>query len=438
MSNFPLRSTEASVPRRGTIEGALKRWEQMLKSGDLSDVQFSVGRYFGPARIFEAHKLVLSSASDVFYTMFNGSLPENRDDAIDVPEISPPAFENMLKYIYADKADVTVENVFPTMKCADKYDLPFLGDFCFGFFMQDLIPEFRDADCYLLHLENALMWAVGIESVVENCLHFVDVHSKIILRSERFTELQYNTLRAILERDTLFAEESLICMAVDRWAVAACTRSNLEPSAVNRRQVLGELFYLIRFPVMTVMQLTEMPAESGFLEASALVEIFHHRHRFNALPRRQPVIRVGDMEFKHQEEVFVFKPPYCTPAHVIGSRGSTAVCVPLEDEDDDEDDDDDDDLLKLSPEQLIRAADYCTLHQPVFFCRSEVKYIRSENGRHIVAGSNREYKVNFSEICLEYDQAIAWRKTIANGSGKAPSVSTGKRSLDAAGLSGND
>ncbi|XP_055355081.1 BTB/POZ domain-containing protein 1-like [Paramacrobiotus metropolitanus] len=66
---------------------------RMLKSGDLSDVQFSVGRDFGPPKNFSAHKFVLSSASDVFYTMFNGSLPEKCDVPIVLPDIPPEGFE---------------------------------------------------------------------------------------------------------------------------------------------------------------------------------------------------------------------------------------------------------------------------------------------------------------------------------------------------------
>ncbi|XP_055355080.1 BTB/POZ domain-containing protein 2-like [Paramacrobiotus metropolitanus] len=149
------------------------------------------------------------------------------------------------------------------MQCADKYDLPLLTDFCLDFVLKDLTGNGR-ADRCLLHMDNALTWAVGIEGVVENCLHFVDVHCRGVLQSERFAELQPSTLRLILERDTLFAEESLICRAVDRWTVAVCTRSNLEPSPANRREVLGELFYLIRFPLMTVSQLTDLPPNSGF------------------------------------------------------------------------------------------------------------------------------------------------------------------------------
>ncbi|XP_055355074.1 BTB/POZ domain-containing protein 2-like [Paramacrobiotus metropolitanus] len=110
---------------------------------------------------------------------------------------------------------------------------------------------------------------------------------------EEFSELQPSTLRTILERDTLFANENLICVAVDRWAVAACTRGNLEPTPANRREVLGEMFYLIRFPVMTVMQVADLPADNGLLEASALVEMRHHKHRFPTRPRRLPVIRIG-------------------------------------------------------------------------------------------------------------------------------------------------
>ncbi|XP_055355062.1 BTB/POZ domain-containing protein 2-like [Paramacrobiotus metropolitanus] len=170
--------------------------------------------------------------------------------------------------------------------------------------MRDLVAADRsgaNTTSYLLHLENALACAVGIDSVVENCLHYVDEHCTGILMSERFTKVQPDTLRAVLDRDTLFTDEDIICTAVNRWAVAACKRSNLEPSSANRREVLGELLYLVRFPLLTITPVPDKPAKakSGFSEALSLLDISHDKGRFPTQPRRSPVIRVGEVEFEH-------------------------------------------------------------------------------------------------------------------------------------------
>ncbi|XP_055356244.1 BTB/POZ domain-containing protein 3-like [Paramacrobiotus metropolitanus] len=143
-------------------------------------------------RTFRALKCVLISSSDVFYEIFC----ENKDtDTIDVPDIFPEAFENMLRYIYTDEIDVTVEDALATMKCAEQYDLPPLAGHCLDSILRDLHAS--DQNC-LRHLEKALTLAFAGDSVLENCWHYVDVHCEKILKSEQFNELPLTTLRMIL------------------------------------------------------------------------------------------------------------------------------------------------------------------------------------------------------------------------------------------------
>ncbi|XP_055355061.1 uncharacterized protein LOC129600529 [Paramacrobiotus metropolitanus] len=373
----------------------------------------------------------------------------------------------MLKYIYADNEKVTLENVHPTMKCADKYDLSLLADTCFDFVIRDLVAEDRltvDSPHCLLHLENALACAVGIDRVVENCLHYVDVHCEEVLRSKRFTELPPGTLRAILERDTLLADEDIIFTAVNRWAAAACARRNLEASPANRREVLGELFYLIRFPLLTpISQVPDKPAKSGFFEALSLLDVCHDKGRFPTQPRRPPVILVGEVEFKHAEQVFVADSDETlyVPALVMGSRGSAALCLPLnyfnvrphpddydydseddeyhdDNKDDDYDGDADDDydenedLMKVDPGDIIRASDYLTARQPVWYNHEKAKYVKAEDCRHIIALPGRpKREVAFDKIYLGHLQVMAWKKATEIGNGKAQAARKRKRSPDA-------
>ncbi|XP_055353042.1 BTB/POZ domain-containing protein 6-B-like [Paramacrobiotus metropolitanus] len=100
----------------------------------MSDVRFAVGHQFGTVKMFAAHKYILSICSTVFDTMFNGSLPESCEDAIEIPDLPPEAFANMLSYIYTDSVEnLNLDNAIPTMNCADKYDLPQLVKKCLAF-----------------------------------------------------------------------------------------------------------------------------------------------------------------------------------------------------------------------------------------------------------------------------------------------------------------
>ncbi|XP_055356241.1 BTB/POZ domain-containing protein 6-like [Paramacrobiotus metropolitanus] len=432
MSQTASSPSESRAQRRGTLCSVQERLERMLESGDSADVQFSVGRHYGPAKIFRGHKCVLSSGSDVFYTMFNGSLPEKCDGPVDIPDILPEAFDNMLRYIYADEVNVTAKDAYPTLKCADKYDLPELADSSLICIIDDLGAENRDANHYLQHLENALTWAVGIEGVVENCLHFVDVHCAEIFQSERFTELQPKTLQMILERDTLFVEENSVYMAVNRWVSAFCTRSNLEPTPKNRRLVLGDMFFLIRFPLMTDTQLADGPLNDLLLLPQDLTEIYFYKHATTKRPlsfptqlRRPPAIHAGDAEFRHKEEIFVedsFSSSW-HPALVIGAHGSKIMCESLKYAERC--------VEKQELAKIIRASTFLVADQDILY-RSRIGYVhktnaqytRLEEGSHMITINGEEQQAEFCQMSLEHFHVDAWRQ--------AKRASTRKRPLDAA------
>ncbi|XP_055357412.1 BTB/POZ domain-containing protein 2-like [Paramacrobiotus metropolitanus] len=125
-------------------------------------------------------------------------------------------------FLYTDAVDnLSADNVFETMVCADKYDVPQLH-----------CGEVSGS---------------------------VDLNSAAILQSTEFTDTSQDTLQNILKRDTLSAEENEIYLAVERWAEAACARNALDASGANRRQKLdsgllseGELLSVLLYQNATV------------------------------------------------------------------------------------------------------------------------------------------------------------------------------------------
>ncbi|XP_055350055.1 BTB/POZ domain-containing protein 3-like isoform X2 [Paramacrobiotus metropolitanus] len=239
-----------------------------LTSGDLSDVQFAVGRDYGISKIFAAHRNILSMRSPVFRTMFYGSLPEKCDGAIDVPDVHPDAFANMLRY-----------------------DIPLLTEHCSRFIFGDL-----NAGSCLTYLENAVKWRA--DEFVDPCLMVVDAYGESILRFKRFIQIERKMLEMILRRSSLRASENAIYVAVEKWATAACTRNNEEPTAANRRRILGEVLFLVRFPLMSDTELLDGPATSGLLLEAELLDIYRHKHA-----TMQPEIP------------FLVEPRSCLPRH---------------------------------------------------------------------------------------------------------------------------
>ncbi|XP_055348223.1 BTB/POZ domain-containing protein 3-like [Paramacrobiotus metropolitanus] len=142
---------------------------RILLNGETSDVQFAVGRDYGTVKIIPAHRSALSARSAVFQAMFYGSLPESGATPIDIPDIHPEAFANMLSYIYTDVVNLTLDTVFPTMACADKYDVPQLVVKCADF----VLNELNDNNC-LDMLETAIFYASAAPSILAKCLSLID------------------------------------------------------------------------------------------------------------------------------------------------------------------------------------------------------------------------------------------------------------------------
>ena len=86
-----------------------------------------------------------------------------------------------------------------------------------------------------------------------------------------------DTLSAVLDRDSLRIKEAKLFSAVLRWSEAECLRQNLPPgSTENKRSVLGRVLRQIRFPLMTIEEFAQGPAQSGILTDRECVSLFLH------------------------------------------------------------------------------------------------------------------------------------------------------------------
>ena len=116
-------------------------------------------------------------------------------------------------------------------------------------------------------------------------------------------------------RDSLrLANESTLFHALDRWAASECRRNGVEPSASNKRSALSDdVWYSVRYPLMTDREFIEGPMASGILssEESAYIvaRILGHTRNdeseevrfkhFSNLCRSKswPLKRVGSFKF---------------------------------------------------------------------------------------------------------------------------------------------
>ncbi|KAK3513739.1 hypothetical protein QTP70_028733 [Hemibagrus guttatus] len=205
-----------------------ERFAFLFNNEVLSDVHFLVGKGMGVQRI-PAHRFVLAVGSAVFDAMFNGGMATTSTE-IELPDVEPAAFLALLKFLYSDEVQIGPET-------ARLFDEPQLASLC---------------------LEN------------------IDKNTGDALAAEGFTDIDLDTLVAVLERDTLGVREVRLFGAAVRWAEAEAHRQQLQPTPENKRRVLGKALTLIRFPLMTIEEFAAGPAQSGILTDREVVSLFLH------------------------------------------------------------------------------------------------------------------------------------------------------------------
>ncbi|XP_051893481.1 BTB/POZ domain-containing protein 2-like isoform X2 [Pristis pectinata] len=302
-----------------------ERFAFLFNNEILSDVHFLVGKGMGTQRI-PAHRFVLAVGSAVFDAMFNGGMATTSTE-IELPDVEPAAFLALLKFLYSDEVQIGPETVMTTLYTAKKYAVPALEAHCVEFLKKNLRAD--NAFMLLTQRHRAIcgntcirsgeavvgqpsgsqgsvsVWPRnredrerelnGDEEIKEGdqvgegearlfdepqlaslCLENIDKNTSDAINAEGFTDIDLDTLMAVLERDTLGIREIRLFNAVVRWAEAECQRQQLQLTPENKRKVLGKALSLIRFPLMTIEEFAAGPAQSGILTDREVVSLFLH------------------------------------------------------------------------------------------------------------------------------------------------------------------
>ena len=111
---------------------------------------------------------------------------------------------------------------------------------------------------------------------MERSWNIIDSQTKEALESDSFIDVDYQTLKQILGRETLCTEETVVFAAAIRWAKAECGRHGRDTSPQQCREVLGEALYLLRFPTMTRGDFADGAGKSGLLNVLETNDIFFY------------------------------------------------------------------------------------------------------------------------------------------------------------------
>ncbi|KAH7660461.1 BTB/POZ domain-containing protein 6-A, partial [Aphelenchoides avenae] len=228
------------------------RMKAFFLSEDMADIYFKVGIDDAKERI-PAYKVLLATASEVFHGMLYGhfDVPET----IDVDDATPEAFKVVLSYIYTDTVNLTPECAFPVLYLAKKYLLNNLIATASAYVTTAYDSE--NVAKVLKHLD------LVDEEHSETVWEAIERHAETLLRSPEFLGISHAILCDLLHRD-LKASEVTIYESALAWTRAECERKQL-PFAENARNVLANALNFIRFPLMSIEEFTNGPANSGLL-----------------------------------------------------------------------------------------------------------------------------------------------------------------------------
>lgn len=193
--------------------------------------------------------------------------------------------------MYYDEVQLTTRNVPEVLFLAQKYLIPSLAKICTEFVGNNLTVENTLPvldHCFLLGVSK------GLE---KQCWSIIDKHASEVTEDNQFLDIDHGTLTALLSRDTLVAKEMVLFRAAVKWAGHECQRLSIPLTVENKRKVLGDAFYSIRFPLMSMKEFTDEVAQSSFLSHEEVANMYigfnssfeSCKVKFPTEPRAKPV-----------------------------------------------------------------------------------------------------------------------------------------------------
>ncbi|XP_050421438.1 kelch-like protein 2 [Adelges cooleyi] len=133
----------------------------------------------------EAHRNILASASDVFYTMFSGQFKESNKKEILVKEIDSEILELVVKFAYTCKLDIKKNNCVKLLMAADMYRLKYIKELCF----QNIKENINPSNC-VSFMKNSKL--ISDEKIYNFCWSYFLNNFATIVNSDQSLETLYD------------------------------------------------------------------------------------------------------------------------------------------------------------------------------------------------------------------------------------------------------
>ncbi|XP_043479835.1 speckle-type POZ protein-like [Leptopilina heterotoma] len=182
--------------------GLIESNKNFLDNEEFKDVTFNV-----EDQKFTAHKIILASRSPVFAAMFKNKMTEGLTSVVEIDDIKPAIFQQMLNFIYTDRVENLEESAFELLYVAEKYQLGKLKILSINSLNDKLSSK-----SVIKTLEVAELYSIDL--LKNECLKFINDRRCDIIETKEFQQL-------LLNRPSL----SIDILKVDRARRSECCES---------------------------------------------------------------------------------------------------------------------------------------------------------------------------------------------------------------------
>ncbi|RIA97522.1 hypothetical protein C1645_813929 [Glomus cerebriforme] len=204
---------------------------------------------------FHAHSVILHVRSEYFNKVLSAENieKENGNYLIKLPNISPKAFEDILKYLYTDQVNIankTGAELLDFMIVSDKFMLKKLTKLTEDFVIKNHLQFLQNDPVGILQI---IYYCKPLVNLQELCLDEVCSKPEILFNSGKFTQISAPLLEIILKRDDLSLNEIEIWENLIKWGLAQGQALNKDVTKWNQddintfKRILYKFIPLIRF-----------------------------------------------------------------------------------------------------------------------------------------------------------------------------------------------
>jgi len=105
-------------------------------------------------------------------------------------------------------------------------------------------------------------------------LRYFDIHTEDMVQHEKFVDLPKDVINKVVKRKRLNIEEKNLFSALVKWGKAECKRTDLEDKPNNLRNILEEEIPFIRFPVMSLEDVSSIVIPTQLLSTEETLQLY--------------------------------------------------------------------------------------------------------------------------------------------------------------------